>query len=225
MANDDSSESAWHHRVTTLVGQRIKQLRDSGSRKTTVRELADKCEQLGHRVEPQVIHNMEAKRRSDVSVAELLVLAAALGTSLPLLLSPLGSSEHVELLPDRSADPWTAYRWLVGELPSDELGKPTRLDVTWFKSPVIAAYQRHDTALRSYLHHEGGDRALAMIAGARVEMQQKNWWRPPLPAEVADALSPVLLAFGWSEKTPGELVRTEPRIDLEDLDDPVRGAP
>lgn len=195
----------WHRRLTALVGQRVKSAREG---KMTVRELADRCEQLGHRIEPQVIHNMEVGRRNNVTVAELLVLAAALETPQVLLLTPLGSDEPAELLPDRDSDPWTAYQWLLGELPTDELGQPPQLDSKWLP-PVIAAYRRHHNGLRHYLRHPADDIALMTIASARTQMQEQGWQRPPLPNDVAEALRPVLYALGWREDNPGELVRVQ----------------
>jgi hypothetical protein len=153
------------------------------------------------------VTNLESERRDSITVSEVFAFAAALDVPAVLLLLPIGSDQAVELLPDHRTDPWTAYRWLLGELPTSELHKPMpNLQTVW--SPhVTSAYRRHDNGLRNYLYMNGGDSALAMIAGARVEMQQQGWWRPPLPDEVADALRPVLLAFGWQENPPGELSR------------------
>lgn len=117
--NDDQSGTEWARRLTTVIGQEIKRHRRG---RMTARELADRCEQLGHRVETQVIANMEAGRRTNISLAELHILSAALGVPTLLLECPLGQVEKLEPLPGVVTDPWSAVRWLIGrhELPGLE---------------------------------------------------------------------------------------------------------
>ena len=54
-------------------------------------------------------------RRETVSVAEVLVLAAALGVSPIELMCPVGFDEQTEMLPGRMMDPLAAMRWFTGE--------------------------------------------------------------------------------------------------------------
>jgi len=194
---------SWSEKRTRQVGERVRKLRG----KRSAQWLADRCADLGHPISRSAIAKLENGRREDVTLSELLIFAAALDAPPGLLMFPVGDEDDVELLPGQKADPWTAYLWLLGEMPTSELGKQPRLDITWFAPSVTVAYRRHDNGLRSYLHYKGGDGALATIVGARVEMQQEGWWRPPLPDEVTEAIRPVLLAFGWREDPPGELSR------------------
>lgn len=64
--------------------------------------------------------------RRDVSLDELVGLAAALGTPPIHLVFPLGHRRSVELFPGERIDTWDAARWFTGE------DRPPRLDlITW----------------------------------------------------------------------------------------------
>lgn len=203
----------WPAELTRATGRAIRHYRRE--RHMSAEQLAEAVSALGLRYTRTQVTNLESGRRDSVTAGEVFAFAAALDVAAALLLLPLGSDEPVEVVPGHSTDAWTAYRWLLGEMPTSELGKQPQLDITWFAPPVTAAYRRHDNGLRSYLHYKGGDGALATIAGARVEMQQEGWWRPPLPDEVTEAIRPVLLAFGWREDPPGELSRV-PGADVSE---------
>lgn len=199
----------WPAELTRAMGRAIRHYRTRRGG-MSAEQLAEAVSIMGLRYTRTQVSNLESGRRDSVTVGEVFAFAAALDVPAVLLLLPIGSAEAVELLPNRSTDPWTAYRWMLGELTMDELANPDpKLRVTRSVN-VVSAYRRHDTGIRNYFNSMlGDDQALAMIAGARVEMQEKGWWRPPLPDGVADALRPVLLAFGWQEDPPGELSRVE----------------
>jgi transcriptional regulator with XRE-family HTH domain len=80
----------------------------------SAQRLADRCAQLGFPIHRSVIANLESGRRPVVNVAELLVLAAALGMPPLRLLIPL-HDEAVELLPGKEHNPWSALRDFTGE--------------------------------------------------------------------------------------------------------------
>lgn len=199
---------AWPAGLTRAAGRAIRHYREQ--RHMSAAQLADAVSALGLRYTRTQVTNLESsKRRNSVTVGEILAFAAVLGVPAVLLLLPLGSDEPVELLPGHTTNPWTAYRWFNGDLPTDALDKQGEFGTASSVPPVIDAYRRHDGGLRSYLRYNGGDSALAVIAGARVQMQERDWWRPPLPEGVAEALRPTLLRFGWCEDEPGELVRVD----------------
>jgi transcriptional regulator with XRE-family HTH domain len=190
----------------------------------TAAQLATRCTELGLPISRSKIANIEngRARQEGVSIAEMLALAAALEVPALLLLVSLGSAEPVEVLPGRSVDPWLAYRWLLGEVPTDELGKGQDADVHLFDSgsphtAVIRTYRQHDGALMRYLvnrrdddqSRQTRDTAIGPLAAARIKMHENGWRLPPLPRDVAEALEPALLAWGWREQEPGALVRLE----------------
>jgi hypothetical protein len=84
--------------------------------------LSDQTDALGYRVSPTVIAKLDSGHRGSVlSVAELLVLAAALEVPPGLLLFPDYPDGHVELLPGRDAESRYAVKWLSGLIPPKKL--------------------------------------------------------------------------------------------------------
>ncbi|CAL9514596.1 helix-turn-helix domain-containing protein [Streptomyces sp. enrichment culture] len=121
-------------------------------------ELAKRCADLGA---PQLTYsalvNIETgrkgegrKRRRDVTVDELAVLAKALGVPPLALLFPVGGVEEVQVLPDRSAPTWDGLRWFTGEA-----ALPTRSGDQWGVSPSdFADWEADRAGLTSYRWHE-----------------------------------------------------------------------
>ncbi|HEX2301813.1 MAG TPA: helix-turn-helix transcriptional regulator [Pseudonocardiaceae bacterium] len=143
MARDGASDAAWPLRVTSLIGGQIKRHRQG---RITARELADRCEQLGHRVETQVIANMEAGRRTNVSAAELIVLAEALDVPTVALLFPVGEVAEVEALPGDMRDTWDALRRFTGE-PPQTFPSRERSEVWRAASEPLRLYRQHQRLL------------------------------------------------------------------------------
>jgi transcriptional regulator with XRE-family HTH domain len=81
----------------------------------SAQQLADECARLGHpALQRTVISNMENGRRRDVSVADVLVLAAALQVAPAALIFPAGYVAEVERLPGRTVAPLEAVDWFAG---------------------------------------------------------------------------------------------------------------
>lgn len=142
----------------------------------SARELSDECDRLGHRVEYQVIANMETGRRTNVSVAEIFILGAALKVPPFHLITPVGDHHDIELLPGEFTDPWDAFAVSSGM--SLDLGNPAF-------QVKIHAYERHDQAIRRYLHlrREGSstDDALEVVLSVRAEIRGAGWRLPRVP--------------------------------------------
>jgi hypothetical protein len=81
----------------------------------SVQNLADLTAELGMEIPRSVLANLEGGRRDTISVAEVLVLAAALNVSPLELIFPVGFDEQMEILPGRIVDPLAAMRWFTGE--------------------------------------------------------------------------------------------------------------
>jgi transcriptional regulator with XRE-family HTH domain len=82
----------------------------------SAQQLADRTAELGMPIPRSVLANLESGRRETVSLAEILVLAAALGVSPIELMCPVGFDEKTELLPGRIMDPREAMQWFTGEM-------------------------------------------------------------------------------------------------------------
>ena len=121
-------------------------------------ELAKRCADLGA---PQLTYsalvNIETgrkgeskKRRRDVTVDELAVLARALGVPPVALLFPVGSVEEVNVLPGRPAPTWDALRWFTGES-----ALPSRVGEQWGVSASdFGDWEADRAGLTSYRWHE-----------------------------------------------------------------------
>ncbi|MFC7483383.1 helix-turn-helix domain-containing protein [Luedemannella flava] len=103
---------SWEQRLTSSIATAIRYWRDQ--RGMTAKDVEAATWRLGHRVPKSVIVNLENRRRESISVAELLIVAAALEVPPILLLAPLGRSESVEVLPDIGATPWQVRGWVHG---------------------------------------------------------------------------------------------------------------
>lgn len=109
--------------VRQVVGQRLRELRGQRSQQ----QIAKRMEVLGHPLDRSAIARIENDDRR-VTVDELLVLAAALGTSPLSLLTPNGTVE-VGRIP---LDADTMRRWLSGEEPEAVLREEVRQEARNF---------------------------------------------------------------------------------------------
>jgi transcriptional regulator with XRE-family HTH domain len=108
-------------RASDLIGERIQQIRLR--RGMTARQLAARCKEIGApEITAPVIANIETgrrgpdgKRRRQVTVDELLILAFALEVPPLLLLLPRGGTETLGITPSASMDLVTAAAWASGD--------------------------------------------------------------------------------------------------------------
>ena len=210
-----------------VVAEQVSRLRKQAG--LTREQLAARCADLGWpALTFGAIGSIETGRRDNdgrrvrhVTVEERDVLAAALGVPSVLLEVPLGESDPIEVLPGLWNDAWTAYRWLVGEFPTERLGKQQDPDVIYFRSDPgaekVNLYRQHQNMLYGYLHHWAhranewhATQALAhltTLASTRVEMHRRALWLPPVPDGARDAMRQPLLDLGYEEESPGQLVK------------------
>lgn len=108
----------WMARVGTSIAQEIR--RHRLARGMSAQQLSDACAKLGAPIPRTVISNIENGRRTNVSVAEVLVIARALGQPPGALVFPAGYVSQVEYLPEKQTDPLRALDWWSGtSLPPD----------------------------------------------------------------------------------------------------------
>ena len=79
-----------------------------------MQQLADRTDELGMPIAQSVLANLESGRRETVSIAEVLVLAAALDVAPLDLICPVGFDKQLEMLPLPAMDPLSARRWITG---------------------------------------------------------------------------------------------------------------
>lgn len=192
----------WPKRLSVHIGQQLRRYRDDQD--VLARELADRTEKLGHRVETNVIANMESGRRGNVPVADLLVLARALNIPPALLLCPLGQAEDLEPLPNWNVDAWAGFEWVTGfEVGSESQMVPEA-------GRVITAYHQHWRRLTALTGAPGTaeqktQRAL-LLGAVRAEMRAAGWAPPKISEDlerlIAEAES--LERYGATESERGD---------------------
>lgn len=105
-------DTGWTGRLTREVGERVQRARQQ--RQMSAQALADRCAELGMTMDRSVIAKLERGLRQGVSLAEVLVLARALGVPPLQLMLPIGAEASTEVLPGVAADTWQAVEWLEG---------------------------------------------------------------------------------------------------------------
>lgn len=107
-----TGQQRWAEDLVRRVGLAMKKARGNKSAKW----LSDETAALGYRVSPTVIAKLDSGHRGAVlSVAELMVLAAALDIPPGLLLFPGYPTGDVEFLPGRETCAAAALDWFSGE--------------------------------------------------------------------------------------------------------------
>jgi transcriptional regulator with XRE-family HTH domain len=169
--------------VTQLLGDVIADQvrRFRKKRDLSVRELALKCAEIapGTTLTQASLGNIErgqdpgAKRgRRDVSLGELLTIAAALRVPPVLLLCPLTSPTGVEVIPGMPQYPISIYEWLIGKAPMPGLGGASSDDGG---AAYEAEFYENAYPLRLVTEHEAtiaaAERALRHYVEVRTNLQ------------------------------------------------------
>ena len=155
MANNQDGQQ-WAESLVRRVGLAVKKARGNKSAKW----LSDETAKLGHRVSPTVIAKLDSGHRGSVlSVAELLVLAAALNIPPGLLLIPGYPTGDVEFLPGRTADAKAVLDWFSGDgrLPTEGSFDAEKVSATINAGTelVRAVRQFGDTARSFFFAQQG----------------------------------------------------------------------
>lgn len=167
-------EFAWSERLALAVAQEVRRHRQA--RGLSAKQLSDRCAQLGMPIQRSVLANLESGRRATISVAEVMVLAAALEVAPMQLLFPVGYEERFEFLPNQHAVPFAAAQWFEGKLSLE--GTPTKTEdsplaaFSWHHFNIqrleIAIFRR-DEAVRRYIEardlHDGLAARLIRVRG------------------------------------------------------------
>ena len=138
--------------IATTIATEVRRIRKD--REQSTRVLADECAKLGMAsLTRNRISDLEVGRLHSVTVAELLVLAAALGVPPVLLLCPVGHQEAIEILPGKEAATFAAAQWISGEAPLAELGEEDYIasiasDWNHATGNPLAIYRKYDSAAK-----------------------------------------------------------------------------
>lgn len=111
MTNEDTVP--WSERQAKEIGARIKRLREqTGMSVAAVADIA--TYELGYKLNRTALNNLESGLRKSISVAEVAVIATAIGAApLALVIDP--KDDDVEFVGNNHTTGWDAWRWFNGE--------------------------------------------------------------------------------------------------------------
>jgi transcriptional regulator with XRE-family HTH domain len=171
-----TQDDAWSARTARLVAREVRRYREGQGQRPRIsaQQLADRTEELGMPIPRSVLANLESGRRETVSVAEILVLAAALNVAPIELICPVGYDKEIELLPGRSLDPLGAMRWFTGELKLDlgEAAPVLRQPGTAEQSSTYLVEYHDELITRLRVQEAEAARAAADAASAQAAQQK-----------------------------------------------------
>jgi transcriptional regulator with XRE-family HTH domain len=155
----------------------------------TGQQLADDTERLGYPITRSQIANYECGRKQSLDVAELLVLAAALGVPPVALLFPNLPDGDVEVLPGQVMSSADAMRWFTGENdsgePQSELGRLITLTRKRFDMERKRdRYRAGVDMLRATDEEQRATNAILDLADAAEEIKELNRQIATVPGAV-----------------------------------------
>ncbi|MDZ7673723.1 MAG: hypothetical protein U5K30_01430 [Acidimicrobiales bacterium] len=147
--------------VGDVVARRVRALRKSqGDLKQ--QELADRTAALGYPMARATVAKIEAggTRAQNVSLIDVLVLAAALDVAPLLLFIPLGDEDAVKLTDNLILDPQLAIDWLAGEEPLAALPDNRARNIeAWHRNTLPVRLFRQLRQLQRRARSEGTEEA------------------------------------------------------------------
>jgi transcriptional regulator with XRE-family HTH domain len=145
-----SQPEDWSIGLARVIAGEVRRYRQAAGLST--QRLADRCAELGLPLRRSVLANLESGRRDSVSVAELLVLAAALGVAPVLLVLPVGRAVLSEVLPRSHTDTWSAAEWFCGRAnkPFGDDGGHAGTGAVTYRAP-IELYADYYSGLRRWV--------------------------------------------------------------------------
>ena len=153
-----------------------------------------------------MIVDLEIGRRAHISVAELLVIAAALGVPPVLLICPVGDTDEIEVLPGQSRPAFRAVQWFSGE---GSFPGPDDADTVIAATPQncgpawpLALYRAHDRAFGEEMRAMASAKDMDERAAAAASDAEREAF-----TAAADAQRRVAEGF----RTRGEQLREEAR--------------
>ncbi|MGV9318268.1 helix-turn-helix domain-containing protein [Streptomyces sp. NPDC003660] len=108
------THDGWAAGFTSRVARAIREARKAAG--LTMGQVAQGCAGRGiAEITEHSLKNLELGRKSNLSIADFVVLADVIGVPPVMLLFPLGASPEVEVLPGRNTSTWDALTWFTGE--------------------------------------------------------------------------------------------------------------
>ena len=164
----------WPTRAAQLVAREVRRYREAQRPKMSTQKLADRTAELGMAIPRSVLANLESGRRETVSVAEVLVLAAALHVAPIELMCPVGFDKQTEMLPGRMMDPLDAMRWFTGERKLELAGAAPMLRQPRTAELSTTSLMKYHDELISRLRMQEAEAAKAAADAAEAEATKRE---------------------------------------------------
>jgi transcriptional regulator with XRE-family HTH domain len=186
------AQSGWQARLTQVSADQVRRYRKQ--RNMSAQMLSDRCAELGFAIPRPVLSNLENGRREAVSLAELLILAAALEVPPLLLIAPVGLREDLEILPTANIPTWDAAKWVTGEHLSSKPDEATVLDYYRAHDATVAAWRKlmqnmaesiaADDERSARTYRTAADQQILDLTRIRKTMQERSLLLPSLPPDL-----------------------------------------
>jgi transcriptional regulator with XRE-family HTH domain len=107
------TQPEWPGALIKVIGSQVKRYRTAKRPRMSAQALSDATNERGLLIKRSVLANLESGRKTSLAVEQLLVLADVLGVP-PVLLMVDVDADEIEIVPDRTTDPWFAAMWIAG---------------------------------------------------------------------------------------------------------------
>ncbi|MEU0272300.1 helix-turn-helix transcriptional regulator [Streptomyces sp. NPDC006307] len=142
----------WVTRFGKTIARELRRHRTE--RGMSAQQVSDACGRLGVDLPRTVISNIENGRRGNITMAEVVILAAALGVPPTVLAFPVGYEAEVEYLPGKTGTPLEAADWWNGEQASEEWALTLIRRHRRLESQIRRLYKQiWETAIGDYRWH------------------------------------------------------------------------
>lgn len=177
MTKDQVNGQQWAKELVARVGRSVKSARAGKS----AAWLSDRTAELGYRISPTVIAKLDSGHRGEVlSVAEWLILSAALDVTPMSLLFPDIPDGPVDMLPGVEQTSFTAAVWVAGDDIEGLAARPDALSTLDFRHYEVmksalqrAHYERHLTELKNMLSSADSDDEVDKLTSSMVRTRQQ----------------------------------------------------
>lgn len=144
----------------------------------TAQALADRCAELGLPLDRAVIAKLEKGLRQSLTVAELLVLAKALGVPPIQLVFAVGHDDVTEVLPGQAVDTWEAAKWFTGEGPFPCEDSRSAREAWQTGGAAVNVFRSHDAYMAAqHAALDEADSARRMADAASTEAERARYVR------------------------------------------------
>lgn len=175
----------WNTVIARRVGERVAYFRKRiGGKGITAQALADRCAELGHPLDRTVIAKLEKGLRQSVTVADLVVLANALGVSPTALAVPIDQDETVQILPSHDVPAFEAMTWFTGERRQTWASEVPGSSKDF---SLVDIYRAHDRLVVEWLSQTTqAERAMAAAATDPAAEARVKWFMTVADGDVAE---------------------------------------